>query len=232
MPFSPPALSSEGEDTRVFRKVAAELHDGIVQELFATRLDLDELLDLPGVGPQERELVQRIATRIEDGSNHVRSLLVELFDSERSDQSDAVATVADGLDAELGKFRRRTDITIDLQVVGEGREPGDRSRALLLRAVREGLANVIKHAQASQVGLHVVRGVNWWTVEVDDDGVGDPADMRLCFGRGFERSFGLRSVSEDTRDSGGRMWIRRAESLGGVSIGVAVPTSGKGASAP
>jgi signal transduction histidine kinase len=229
MPFSSPVLSPDGEETRVFRRVAAELHDGIVQELFATRLDLDELLELPGVGAQERELVHRIASRIEDGSNHVRALLLDLFDTDRGQQPGADASIEEGLQAALANFRQRTDITIDLQIVGDGGEPGAESRALLLRAVREGLANVIKHAQASQVGVHLVRGCHWWTAEIDDDGVGDPADLRLCFGRGSERSFGLRSVSEDTRGSGGRMWIRRAETLGGVSIGVAVPT-GKGAS--
>ena len=66
-------------------------------------------------------------------------------------------------------------------------------------------------------------GRRWWTVEVHDDGAGDPQFVRECAAKAT--SFGLFSLVSDTARVGGRFWVAEAPALGGVRLSVSVPVA-------
>ena len=101
-------------------------------------------------------------------------MLLSTLDGEQS--GDPVPAVAEGAQDLIDRFVRAHSIRAELTVTeGDGPVPTAAAAArLLLRAVREGLANVAKHAGASRVEVILVRrDERWWTVEVCDDGSGD-----------------------------------------------------------
>ena len=65
------------------------------------------------------------------------------------------------------------------------------------------------------------RGRRWWSVQVDDNGGGDPDAVRSSAAQ--SRSFGLSSLDADAARVGGRLRIAAAPALGGVRLEVAVP---------
>ncbi|MGH3466751.1 MAG: hypothetical protein ACRDQF_03335, partial [Thermocrispum sp.] len=63
----------------------------------------------------------------------------------------------------------------------------------------------------------------WWTVEIEDDGVGDSADVRTRLSQPVGLSFGLSSLADEAARLGGRLWVSRAQRLAGISLSVSVP---------
>jgi signal transduction histidine kinase len=134
-------------------------------------------------------------------------------------------TVVDLIRDRLDEFRAHSDINVDFDVRGTGPEPAVECRDVLVRAVREGLTNVIKHANATQVTVALRRDTKGWAVQVDDDGMGRAAEVRRLLTLTKAESFGLPSLAADAARLGGRFWVSAAPRLGGVSIGVEAPTN-------
>ncbi|MEV4731863.1 histidine kinase [Saccharopolyspora sp. NPDC049426] len=203
-------------------RIAADLHDGVTQQLFAAGLDIRELTqtDLP---PDAREVVQRLSNRIDCGSRQLRAALFEVAREQRARDSDR--SVMDAVRDHLDDFLERCDVATDLEERGDGPDPVGLSRQLVLRTVREGLGNIAKHADATQAMVILRRGRAWWTVEVLDDGVGEPSDVRIDLVHHKLSSFGLQSLANDAQRIGGRLWVSRAPGLGGLRVSVSVPVS-------
>lgn len=218
-PGPAPAL----EDTHgTLRQLAAELHDGVLQDLFAARLELDEALSQPVAEPQARALVAA-ARRMSEGSERVRALLKSL-DTEHQPPPASSRPLLQELHDCLARTRRRGELTLAIDITGTGPEPAGAGRALLVRLARESLANVLKHAQATQATLHLARGNTWWTIELDDDGTGDPIVLRNHINaRCGTASYGLRSLADEAGAAGGRVWACCSDRLGGITLGAAIP---------
>lgn len=199
--------------------LAAELHDGLSQQLFAAELDVHELRCTPGLDPDVRLVLDRLALRLETGSRELRAALFKMLETEREQEE---STPLPGRVREaLADFRGCQGIGASLRVHGAGPEPSSACARLLLRTVREGLANVVKHAHASEVLVVLRCGRRWWTAEVHDDGAGDPQTVRDCAAQAT--SFGLYSLVSDTSRVGGRFWVAESPALGGVRLSVSVP---------
>jgi signal transduction histidine kinase len=199
--------------------LAAELHDGVSQQLFAAELDVHELRCTPGLAPEVRQVLDRLALRLETGSRELRAALFRMLESEREQEESA--PLAGRVRETVEDFRVREGLSATLRVHGAGPEPAPAAARLLLRTVREGLANVIKHASATEVLVVLRCGRRWWTAEVHDDGCGDPQAVRDCAAQAT--SFGLFSLVSDTSRVGGRFWLSEAPGLGGVRLSVSVP---------
>ena len=203
--------------------LAAELHDGLSQQLFAAELDVHELRCTPGLSPEVNRVLDRLANRLEMGSKELRGALFKMLEAER--EHEELVRVADRIRDALTDFRDRHVLGATLDVHGTGPEPDTAAARLLLRTVREGLANVAKHAGAAQVLVVLRRGRRWWTVEVHDDGAGDPGAVRLCAIEAT--SFGLFSLLTESSRVGGRLWVTQSPSLTGVQLSVSVPVGAR-----
>jgi signal transduction histidine kinase len=215
-PEQPAATTSPGAFAR---DVAAELHDGVAQQLFAASLDVEEMLDLRELPDEARQRLERLADRLSRSSRDLRSVLHAMLAGRPRPTSDSC--VLDRVHARLADVH--SDITVDLQVTGEGPEPDAVAGDLVVRAVTEGLANIVKHGDASQALVLIRRGTSWWTVEVHDDGIGDPAEVRIKMAQRSGMCFGLCSLADEARRLGGRIWISGAARLGGISLSLSVP---------
>lgn len=216
-------------DSAALHELKARLHDGPIQELFAAELDLHELRCRTDLSADVRQILDRIDARVRSGSAQLRCALLEvLAPHELASAAEAEPALVLLADAErmLSEFGSRHGIATALHVAGTGTRIEARAARVLRRAVREGLANVGKHASASRVHLALHRGRRWWSVQVDDNGGGDPEAVRSRATQA--RSFGLSSLDADAARIGGRLRIDAAPALGGVRLEVAVPTGTAG----
>lgn len=203
--------------------LAADLHDGVSQQLFAAALDLSDLRALPGLSSQACAIVDRITGHVEAGSRDLREILLTLLTAGTGDRPPApdAEPLSDQVAAVVARFAAAHPVAVELRTRGTGPQPTAPAERVLLRAVREGLANVAKHAGAGRAQVVLHRGRRWWTVEVHDDGSGD-ADA--ITGRiPPTHSFGLVSLHGEAARLGGRLWVCAAPDLGGVQLNVTLP---------
>lgn len=202
--------------------LATDLHDGAVQELFAAELDIAELMSRPGLDPMAAEVARRIYQRIQRTTRHLRAVMRDMSLGERPGLHDVA--LEDAIQECIESYSLRHTITIDVDIRGPEVDVGVVQRETAVRLVREGLANVSKHAEASQVLVSIYRGDQWFTVDLDDDGRGDPVRISCAMARGGDDAFGLQSLADQAVIAGGRMWVSSAPTLGGVRLGVALPS--------
>jgi len=160
-------------------RIARELHDTVIQRLFATGLSLQGAARLAEDRPPLLERIQQAVEDLDATVREVRSAIFELHTarlpgrSVRQEILDIGAESARALGFEpVMRFDGPIDSSIEDSVADH-----------LVAVLREALANVARHAEAStaEVDLKVREGI--LTLRVVDDGVG-PGEG--AGGRGLE----------------------------------------------
>jgi signal transduction histidine kinase len=145
-------------------RIARDMHDHVIQRLFATGLSLQSaarLAEHPVVRTRLDEAVDNLDAAIKD----IRRTIFELHRAKPT--RELREEIAELVRASAQTLGFAPDLTIDgpLDALTADLE------ADLVAVVREGLANVVRHAQASNVSVRITSDVTI-QVEVADDGVG------------------------------------------------------------
>ncbi|MEY2400609.1 MAG: two-component system, NarL family, sensor kinase [Ilumatobacteraceae bacterium] len=170
------------------RRIAAEVHDGAVQELIGITFSLSAAADESPAPMNQRLGGLAMATRHTVRS--LRSLLNSIYPVEVPENGWAA-----GLDAIIGALRER-GVTVDVKVPEVRLSPAN--ELLLLRVSREALRNVDAHARATHVSITMTKTGNAVRLLITDNGVGFDKEMAES-----QRQVGhlglqlLRDLSED-----------------------------------
>lgn len=198
------------------RRMAQRLHDGPVQELSGAALVLDSV-DREGLSVADRATLDRATQVLRTGVGELRSVGDELF-------PDAVSV--EGLRAavdELGRGSAAAGLDVVVHVDEDLGLDAD-ATFLVYRVVREGLRNVVRHADATSASVEVVRvdaaatqgpgaGV---AVTVRDDGQGFATPVR--------QGLGLRLLTHEVRGMAGSLQLEPApDARGGACLRVWLP---------
>jgi two-component system NarL family sensor kinase len=182
----------EASDTER-RRIARDLHDGVVQDLAAVSYSLSAAAER-APAPFDAEL-RDAAAETRHGIRRLRTLLVEIYPPELH-RAGLPAALADLLTSSEARGIA-TSLEIDPAL-----ELGHEAEALLFRVAQEAVRNVIKHAGARHVGVTVERSDGRVRLLVEDDGRGfDPRQV------GGDAHFGLRMLADLTHESGGELEI-------------------------
>jgi signal transduction histidine kinase len=200
----------EASDTER-RRIASDLHDGVVQDLAGVSFALASVHD---PDPATADVLAEAATATRRSIRSLRSLLVEIYPPSlreaglRAALSDLTAPLA----------ARGVETAIDLP--DDIAFPAD-VEALLFRVTQEALRNVDAHAGASHVDICLSRPNHRAVLDVRDDGSGfDPAAVADRPGQGH---VGLRVLADLAQDAGGDLEIR-SEPGAGTLVHLDVPT--------
>jgi signal transduction histidine kinase len=190
-------------------RIARDLHDVVIQRLFATGMELQSTVPhttRPEVAKRINHAVDALDETIRDIRRSIFELRTPVGVSLRTELRDIVEAAA----AVLG-FRPVLDTSgpVDSAV------PDDIVPEILA-VLREALANVARHAQASTVRVSVRAARGEVAVIIEDNGVG--ADPALARG-------GLVNLLDRAGDLGGTFEVRRGEG-GGTVLDWRVPLSG------
>lgn len=201
-------------------RIAKDLHDVVIQRLFASAMTLVSTLRLVN----DAEAGERVQRTIDDLDETIREIRSTVFALRQPDTHDAgslrgriLASVENA--AETLGFRPgvRFDGPIDTAISAE---TGDQ----LLAVLKEALSNIARHARATEAHVSVSVDTRL-TLGITDNGVGIA---------GHRPGSGLRNMSERARALGGECAVEPGETCGTV-LRWAVPprgTSGSGAEEP
>ena len=189
-------------------RIARDLHDGPVQGVSAATLSVEAALLMLNAGDVEGGvgLLIRIREELAGEADDLRRLMANLRPPVLEERG-----LMPALRESLARFEADTGIGTEFTGSVAEEIPGD-LETLAYRVVQEALTNVGRHAQASQVLVHLDADGDHVRIEIEDDGRGfDPAQARdyLKTGR-----VGLASMRE------------RVELASGIVAMTAVPRPG------
>jgi signal transduction histidine kinase len=152
------------------RRIATDLHDGVVQDLAGVGFSLSAAArEAEAAGSDGGEL-HRASDKVRDAVRALRSLLVDIYPPSLAES---------GLESALSDLTARVEasgIDTSLSVAGPVAGLDDDTTRLLYRVAQEGLRNAVTHAGASRVDVRVDVPTNGdgsrAVLEVADDGVG------------------------------------------------------------
>ncbi len=193
-------------------RISRELHDGIIQSIYAAGLMLESTHHLLYTEPQKADAqLRRIMESLNQTIQDIRRYIFDL----RSDMPDD--DLEPGIRRLLRDFHINTLLETELHVEGEPpRRPlAFERRRHLFQIVREALANTARHAHAHGVTVNLTYGGEALEVLIHDDGVGMEA---FILGKGH----GLRNIRERTRLLDGKLKIESAPGAG-VTLHLSIP---------
>jgi signal transduction histidine kinase len=187
-------------------RIARDLHDTVIQRLFATGLSLQGAARL-AVRPEVTERIERAVDDLDDTVRHIRTAIFGLESARSSTASlrQRLLTLAGEAAGPLGfepriRFDGPLDSVVDDDVAVE-----------LLATLREAMTNVARHARARSADVSVAVDEFDVVLTVADDGVGPPTEPRRG-GRGLEN---LRARAERL---GGQFELRAGAKGGAVLV--------------
>jgi signal transduction histidine kinase len=170
------------------RRIARNLHDGLQTKLVLLALEAQQLAAQPRADQQVSAAATALRQRIDSAAAELRELVHAVMPA---------PLIELGLDAAAEDLADRMPVPTRLDIGVNGALP-DAVSATAYFVVAEGLANAVKHAQASALDVRIARHDGTLLVEVRDNGVGGAAP-----GTGM----GLRSLADRVDVLGGSLCI-------------------------
>lgn len=196
--------------------VAADIHDGVLQQLGATAIRLE--LAQARVEQRDFDTASEI---IADGANEIRfcarelrSLLMELRPQVLDDNGLNSALI------ELGRHVEDVEVSVSSDVPDD---LGNEFSITIFRIVQEALTNIQKHAHAKTAKVDVSMRDRQIAIEIVDDGIGFEGAVTGPSAEGSH--LGLLGMRERARMFGGNFSIAGA-SGGGTEIHATLPLAG------
>ena len=199
-------------------RIGADLHDGIIQSLYAVGLSLEDVPELVHDDPDEVErrverAIDSLHLTIQDIRNFIFGLRPGLLGGRE---------LAAGLVAIAAEFRHNSMIDLELDLLAAD-EPGADEVANLLGLANEALSNIARHSGASRAVIAVdAPGPGELRLRITDNGRGfDPAGAQTGFGH-----HGLANMRSRAATIGATMGIE--SDADGTTIEIRLPGPGSG----
>jgi len=195
-------------------RISQDLHDGIIQSIYAVGLSLEDVPDLMIEDQAEAtERVDRAIDRLNVTIGDIRAFITGL-------EAPTDTTLRAALEAVVLEIARDPRLTVELDLARadaiDGRLSGPATHALL-QITREALSNTVRHSQATQARVSFeVRG-DLAELEVADDGRGFDINQRRDPGH-----FGIANLRDRAAAAGGTIEIA-SEAGKGTRIIVRLP---------
>lgn len=214
------------------RRIAQDLHDGLIQDLAGLGYALPAVADLlPSDATAARGVLTEVGAGVERDIAALRELLTDLYPSDL-----ARVGLASAL-RELAERASLAGVQVDVAVDPDLGSGTSEVALLAYRVAREGLRNVLRHAHATQAEISLDTEGADVVVTVTDDGVGlhrgselPAADHPPDSPRSPEPTasqaghLGLRLLSDTLHDVGGELTlVSRAE--GGTQMTARFPST-------
>ncbi len=191
-----------------------DLHDGVIQSIYAVGLMLDDAQyraesGLPEVKAMIGQSIEGLNDVIRDIRNYILDLRPQRFQGRH---------LPEGLEELAREVRAHSFLNVNIQIQSENwtQLPPDLT-VEILHIAREALTNIRKHAHASSVDVTLMRQPETLALTIADNGIGfDPAEAMNNEGNG------LRNMQERSQALGGKVTFTSRES-GGTCLELLIP---------
>lgn len=180
-------------------RISRELHDGVVNRVFTTRLNL-ELLE-----SDNQELKDKLVTELRKTEEHIREVSHDLHSNFFSENQDFNRLLEDLVAEQKNESNTKFGIEIDRLI--EWSKVTDKQKVHIYRIVQEALHNINKYAKASKCFVLLLKRDNQIIIRIHDNGIGfNPQKAK--------RGLGFRIFEERTKELNGVLNIRSEQGKG------------------
>jgi PAS domain S-box-containing protein len=207
------ALEIELETERERYRIGMDLHDGIMQSIYAVALRLELALDLGGDRAQVNRHLEQAIEDLHDVTRDIRSYIFDLRPRQfKGSLSAALLELAD-------EFQQNSQIETKVEVSPQPElQSLDQAQSVSLYLIaHEALSNVRKHADASRVSISLRHGARQTELCIIDDGKGFNAASEIP-----EKHRGLRNMTARARAAGATMKVESSPGAG-TRVELAIP---------
>jgi two-component system, NarL family, sensor kinase len=180
-------------------RIGRELHDSVLQALYAIRLTLEQHAELHPAGPEARpcthnQAAGQLNTLIQD----IRHLILSV----ESDPVESFGLISE-LQGLVHAIEEESDIRIRVEIDPTAEEilTGEEARELV-SITRDALSNSVRHAQATRIVIALRHLGSRVQLIIRDDGAGFDVNLVARKGTGFAR------MEERMRKIGGRLNVQ------------------------
>ena len=183
-------------------RISKDLHDGIIQNMYAVGLSLEDVPELmvddrAEAAARVERAIDAIHLAIQDIRNFIFGLRPELLEG---------TSLVGGLAALVEEYRHNMIVDLELRVPDAIIEPPSEAGGHLLAIVSESLSNVARHSHASRASVVLAADrhgdVQALELTIEDNGVGFDPDHAVKLGHQ-----GLANTRERAASIGGSVTI-------------------------
>ncbi len=198
-------------------RIAREVHDELGQSLTALRLELNTLAEEgdPEQNPYHNGL--------EELNNHIDQIIrsVQRISTQLRPQILDVFGLAEAIRWQIEEYQKRTSLQFEVQTP-QNEVALDKERStVLFRIFQETLTNILRHAEAKKVRIHLNRENGFMILRIEDDGIGIEKNKLSS-----PHSLGLLGMRERALTWGGDVNINGAPHQG-TTVTVRLPLDAK-----
>lgn len=187
-------------------RISRDLHDGIIQSIYAVSLSLEDVAELLETDPvAAADRVDRAIDRLHTAIGDIRTFIVGLG----TEAGDGIGAALESMASELlagSPVRMRLDLEaapeLDARLHPEAAHE-------LIQIAREAVSNVARHSGATAAALTLLVGPDHAVLRVEDDGVGFDPERRKGSGH-----LGLANLRDRASGVGGTLTIESEPSKG------------------
>ena len=167
-------------------RIARELHDGIGQQLSAAKLNISALQSfLKNPDDSDKLMIQNAIDLLDDSVKEVRNVSHSMIPN---------ALIKFGLVSAVREFINKISSTgnlkVNLEIVGLIERLEKTKEAVLFRVLQEVVTNILRHANASEIGIQLVKHDHELSIVVEDNGVGFDVEKII----NSEKGIGLKNI--------------------------------------
>ena len=187
-------------------RLARDLHDTVIQRLFAVGLSLQATL----VSDLSEPARERISSAVDDLDETIREIRTTIFEIAR-ERTVASAGLRSRVLSIIDEVTNRLSLPVDISFNGPvDTVVGPILSAHVISVLRELLTNAVRHSSADRVEVTIQVNNDSLELRVRDDGVGFSGDATV--GRG------IRNISERASEVAGHCEIIRGDPRGTIVI--------------
>lgn len=196
--------------------IARELHDSLAQSLSYLKMQVARLRRIDITGEHEKihhDILEELSTGLNSAYRQLRELLTTFrLKLDTPDLATALKQTAEEFSERMGN-----DVQLEYHLPPQTLSPNEEIHTLQI--VREGLANAVKHSEASEIIVQVLFESPRVQVRILDNGKGLPSSEQPS------QHYGLIIMQDRARTLGGKVSILNREG-GGVEVALSfVPKS-------
>ena len=186
------------------RRIARELHDSVGQTMVAVLRNLNQLEEsVARLEPNARDELSEAVGWVSQCTRELRTISYLLHPPLLDELG-----LASALRAYAEGFAKRGDVSIQLDIPNQIDSLPKDSELALFRVVQEALSNIHRHSKSPRARIKIVRAPGELTLDVEDDGVGMPADPWLDdSATSPSLGVGIAGMRERMKQLGGRLEI-------------------------
>ncbi len=186
-------------------RIGRDLHDGVIQSMYAVGLTLEDIASQADVEPEEvRPRIGAVVGDLNQAIGDIRSYIMDLRPRELQGRS-----LDEALDSLILYLEDRTGVSVTLDVQMELASLSEQYMVNLWHIFQEAFSNIEKYAGAGKVSVSIAASEGSLKLDIADDGVGFDLE-KSEMGRGY----GLPNIKD------------RAERLGGILLIESSPGAG------